>query len=200
MARTLLPLSSLAVSLFFDIFKPTYGLIHNFKKWNKKLPDIKIDLPEALEYYWRNREGEITMFLYYNIKLEIISKYLNSNATDCKANVRYKPRNQDEDYREGLAWRISGSPYSYNLKKGDSKYLSLFMISNEKSGVCLSDEKEPEKHFPSEITVGFYDYIIIELFCEEWKGYKKYDFNWKDIKFPDFFKRLPVKHYSGQFV
>jgi hypothetical protein len=159
-----------------------------YKEWRKELPAIRVapsnsheDRLEAYNYVGRPAK-------YLNIEVGVTSRFLKK-ATNCRARLRFKPREKTIVERKYLAWDKSDSPDRLTIVKGDPQRLHVFLFTTQRSGACLSGE---DLHFVSAIEAGHYDYFHLEIFCEEWAGFKVMR-EWNDVDFPQDIESLPIK-------
>jgi len=69
------------------------------------------------------------------------------------------------------------------------------MFDVSQMGIALSDPKEEDGYFCSEISRGLYDYVRFEVYCKEWRGYKVLK-EWRNIELPKLFNTMPIKKWS----
>jgi hypothetical protein len=184
-----------SIPLIFDVIKPSYGLVHFIQKRRKLLPNIVAEEPDSLEEYIYHRGNGQRMYKQYSCRMVITNKWLGSNATNCQGRIRFKPSQGQEDVRERLAWQLSDNPPMHTLEQGDPKNLRLFMFNGQEAGIALCNPQEQEGYHCSQIPRGLYDYIRLEMYCTEWKGYKTLK-EWRNSEFPKCLESLPVKRWS----
>jgi len=184
-------LSVPSVGLLMDVAKPSWGLIHYIQRRRKMLPDIRVSCPKSLmtKHYF----GSI--WKSYDVNVSIVNKILTSTASNCQGQIIVKPKNGEEKVMKPLAWCVPFNPGSYTLEKGNPQNLRLFMFDGingkKRFGVCISDISATDGFVPSPLHEGHFDYLRLEIYCSEWKGYKAYK-TWKNIKVPEYFESMPL--------